>query len=105
MDLLNKNYIYRGFVSHYRFYPKIHKFKYRVFSLFLNLENLEYLEKKTRLFSINKFNLFSFFYKDHTVKTYENPFLWAKNILVSKKLYKKNDRIYILCYPRKQDRK
>ena len=61
MDLLNKNYIYRGFVSHYRFYPKTHKFKYRVFSLFLNLENLEYLEKKTRLFSINKFNLFSFF--------------------------------------------
>ena len=46
MDLLNKNYIYRGFVSHYRFYPKIHKFKYRVFSLFFNLENLEYLEKK-----------------------------------------------------------
>lgn len=100
MDLLNKNYIYRGFVSHYRFYPKTHKFKYRVFSLFLNLENLEYLEKKTRLFSINKFNLFSFFYKDHTVKPYENPFLWAKNILVSKNLYKKNDRIYILCYPR-----
>ena len=84
MDLLNDNYIYRGFVSHYRFYPKIHKFKYRVFSMLLNLEELESLDKKTRLFSINKFNLFSFFYKDHSEEPYDNPLYWAKKILDSK---------------------
>ncbi len=100
MDLLNDNYIYRGFVSHYRFYPKIHKFKYRVFSMLLNLEELESLDKKTRLFSINKFNLFSFFYKDHSEEPYDNPLYWAKKILDSKNLYKKKDRIFILCYPR-----
>ena len=100
MNLLNKNYIYRGFVSHYRFYPKIHRFKYRVFSLLLNLEELENLEKKTKLFSINKFNLFSFFFKDHTKEPYVNPLSWARKILSSKGLYKSSDKIYILCYPR-----
>jgi len=100
MVLLKNYYIYKGFVSHYRFYPKIHKFKYRIFSLFINLEELENLDKDTILFSINKFNLFSFYFKDHTEKPFNNPIIWAKNILSNKNLYNKNDRIFILCYPR-----
>ena len=100
MGLLKNYYIYKGFVSHYRFYPKIHKFKYRIFSLLINLEELKNLEKNTTFFSINKFNLFSFYFKDHTEKPYNNPFFWAKAILTNKNLYDKEDRIYILCYPR-----
>ena len=100
MDLLKNYYIYRGFVSHYRFYPKIHKFKYRIFSLLINLEKLKSLEKNTKFFSINKFNLFSFYFKDHTEKPFNNPFFWAKAILTNKNLYDEKDRIYILCYPR-----
>jgi len=63
MGLLKNYYIYKGFVSHYRFYPKIHNFKYRIFSLLINLEELKNLEKNTIFFSINKFNLFSFFFQ------------------------------------------
>lgn len=100
MGLTINNYIFKGYVSHYRFQPKIHKFKYRVFKLFMNLEQLEKLENKTIFFSLNKFNLFSFYYKDHTEKPYNNPINWVKNIFLSKNLYKKNDKIYILCYPR-----
>ena len=100
MGLLKHIYIYKGFVSHYRFYPKIHNFKYRIFSLFINLEELEKIENQTKLFSINKFNLFSFFYKDHADTPFENPLFWAKNIFASKGLYSINDRIFILCYPR-----
>ena len=86
MGLLKNYYIYKGFVSHYRFYPKIHKFKYRIFSLLINLEEIKNLEKNTTFFSINKFNLFSFYFKDHTEKPYNNPFFWAKAILTNKNL-------------------
>ena len=100
MKFLKNFHIYSGYVGHYRFYPKIHKFKYRVFTLLLNLEKLEEIEKKLIFFSLNKFNLFSFYFKDHTEKPHCNPFIWAKNIFLSKKLYNNKDKIYILCYPR-----
>ena len=100
MSLISNNYIFRGHVSHYRFYPKVHYFKYRVFKLFLNLEEIEKIEKKLIFFSLNKFNIFSLYFKDHTEKPYENPFKWAKTLLTNNNLYDKNDNIFILCYPR-----
>ena len=95
MDLLKNYYIYRGFVSHCRFYPKIHKFKYRIFSLLINLEELKNLEKNTTFFSINKFNLFSFYFKDHTEKPFNNPFFWAKAILTNKKI-RSVEKVYLM---------
>ena len=100
MIILSNNYIFKGYVSHYRFQPKIHKFKYKVFKLFLDLEQLEHTEKKLNFFSLNKFNLFSFYFKDHTEQPYVNPLDWVKKILITQNLYNKTDKIYILCYPR-----
>ena len=57
--------IYNGTVIHKRFKPKIHFFKYKVFSLLIDLSELNILDKKVNLFSYNKFNLISFFDKDH----------------------------------------
>ena len=57
--------IYNGAVIHKRFKPKIHFFKYRVFSLLIDLSELEKLDKTINFFSYNKFNLISFFDKDH----------------------------------------
>ena len=48
--------IYNGTVIHKRFKPKIHYFKYKVFSLLIDLSELENLSKKTKFFSHNKFN-------------------------------------------------
>ena len=59
------SFIYNGTVIHKRFKPKIHFFKYKVFSLFIDLSELEKLDKTIKFFSHNKFNLVSFFYKDH----------------------------------------
>ena len=39
-----KSYIYGGTVGHNRFAPKHHRFKYRVFSLFLDIDELEWEE-------------------------------------------------------------
>ena len=100
MSLISNNYIFTGHVSHYRFHPKVHYFKYRVFKLFLNLEEIEKIEKKLTFFSLNKFNIFSLYFKDHTEKPYANPFKWAKKLLVNNNLYDESDNIFILCYPR-----
>ena len=50
--------IYNGHVVHKRFKPKVHYFKYKVFSLLIDLSELEILDKKVNFFSINK-NCFS----------------------------------------------
>ena len=57
--------IYIGTVIHKRFKPKKHFFKYKVFSLFIDLSELEILSDKIRFFSLNRFNLISFQEKDH----------------------------------------
>jgi len=62
--------IYNGTVIHKRFKPKIHFFKYKVFSLLIDLSELEKLDKTINLFSYNKFNLVSFFDKDHEMSQF-----------------------------------
>ena len=49
--------IYNGNVIHKRFKPKEHFFKYKVFSLFIDLSELNELNNKLKFFSLNKFNL------------------------------------------------
>ena len=57
--------IYIGQVIHKRFKPKVHSFKYNVFSLLIDLSELNNLDKKVNFFSYNKINLISFYDKDH----------------------------------------
>ena len=49
--------IYNGTVIHKRFKPKTHFFKYSVFSLLIDLSELNHLDKTIKIFSYNKFNL------------------------------------------------
>lgn len=57
--------LYLGTVVHRRFKPRRHKLCYRVFWSLLDLDELPRLAKKLRLFSLNQFNLFSFYNMDH----------------------------------------
>ena len=63
--MIRNSKIYEGKVVHARFKPKKHNFKYRVFSLLIDLDEIDELHNKLKLFSFNKFNLISFFNKDH----------------------------------------
>ncbi len=54
---------YEGEIYHKRFSPKIHEFTYPFFLLDIDVERLD--ELKNRLFSFDRFNLFSFSPKDH----------------------------------------
>lgn len=57
--------LYRGAVAHRRFRPKVHRLRYRVFWLLLDLAELDDLNRRLRLFSRNRFNLLSFHDRDH----------------------------------------
>ena len=52
--------LYECRVLHHRFAPKKHRFAYRIFLFALDLDELEILQSKLRLFSLNRRNLFSF---------------------------------------------
>lgn len=57
--------LYVGSVIHRRLRPKTHRLHYRVFALLLDVDELPVLEKTLRLFSLGRFNVFSFRPQDH----------------------------------------
>jgi DUF1365 family protein len=57
--------LYLGSVFHRRFAPKPHYFRYRLFWLLLDLDELATLGNHLRLFSHNRFNLFALRDRDH----------------------------------------
>lgn len=91
--------IYHGIVRHARYMPKKHRFAYKVFSLLLDIDELESLSKKFKLFSLNRFNVFSFRTSDHGAKdgTPLRPFI--EKILEKEKI-KSPENILVMCYPR-----
>ncbi len=61
--------LYHCDVMHKRVSPKQHEFNYRVFMFYLDLDELDRIHHKLRLFSRNRFNWFSFMDNDHLAKT------------------------------------
>ena len=92
--------IYSGQVIHTRFKPKKHHFKYKVFSLLIDLDEINEIDNNLNFFSYNKFNLISFFDKDHGNRDGSNVKQWLKKNLVKKNIKFNNFRVEILCYPR-----
>ena len=90
--------IYNGTVIHKRFKPKIHYFKYKVFSLLIDLSELENLNKKIKFFSYNKFNLISFYEKDHGNRDGSSLVSWVKKNLEDININSENVKIKLLCF-------
>ncbi len=98
--MIKESFIYNGQVIHKRFKPKEHFFKYKVFSLFLDLSEIKEIERKISFFSYNKFNLISFFDKDHGDRNGTSLVEWVKNNLKKSGLNIDQVKIKLLCYPR-----
>ena len=92
--------IYNGTVIHKRFKPKVHFFKYKVFSLLIDLSDLNVLNKNIDFFSYNNFNLISFFDKDHGERDGSSLVEWVKKNLEENNINSESIRIKLLCYPR-----
>ncbi|MEO5845195.1 MAG: DUF1365 family protein [Caldimonas sp.] len=56
--------LYTGSVMHQRLRPARHRLQYRMFSLLVDLDELPSLARRLRLFSLNRFNLFSLHERD-----------------------------------------
>ncbi len=52
--------LYRGNVMHRRLRPKRHRLAYKLAMALLDLDELDALDRRLRLFSVGRFNLFSF---------------------------------------------
>ena len=57
--------LYRGNVMHRRLRPKRHRLAYKLAMVLLDLDKLGALDRRLRLFSLDRFNLFSFRPRDH----------------------------------------
>lgn len=57
--------LYEGKVMHHRFQPKQYAFDHKVFMFYLDMDELDELNSKLKLFSRNRFNIYSFRDKDH----------------------------------------
>ena len=98
--MIKESCIYVGNVIHKRFKPKKHFFKYRVFSLLLDLSEISLISKKILFFSYNRFNLISFFDKDHGDRDGSSLKVWVEKNLNSLEIEKSEIKIKLLCYPR-----
>ena len=58
---------------HHRLAPKVHSFSYEVFMFYLDLDEITALNKKMKLMSRNRFNLFNFRDRDHLQLPRETP--------------------------------
>ena len=92
--------IYNGHVIHKRFKPKKNFFKYKVFSLLIDLSELNTLEKELKLFSYNKFNILSFYDIDHGPRDGTSLISWVKENLKKYQIIFEEIKIKLLCYPR-----
>ncbi|UHS55541.1 DUF1365 domain-containing protein [Agrobacterium vaccinii] len=94
--------IYAGHVVHARHRPHAHKMRYRVFSMLLDLDELNVLDKGLRLFGYNSGAVFSFHDKDHGVGETGRLKDWVAQHLADADiaLAPKALRVDMLCYPR-----
>ena len=98
--MIKNSFIYSGNVVHKRFKPKVHYFKYKVFSLLIDLSEIESLEKNLKIFSFNKFNIISFYNKDHGARDGSSIKDWVINNLKKNNIDTNDIKIKLLCYPR-----
>jgi uncharacterized protein len=61
--------LFPGHVTHLRLKPRQHSLAYRIYSLLLDLDELDALDKRLKFFSVDGFNLFSFRRKDRGDRT------------------------------------
>ena len=87
--------IYNGIVFHSRFKPVKHQLSYKTFSLLIDLDEIEILDKDNPIFSINKFNVFSFYNKDHGDRDGKSLKSW---VIENLNKFKINQNVIVLFY-------
>ena len=98
--MIKNSSIYTGNVIHKRFKPKVHFFKYKVFSILLDISEINILNKYLKIFSYNKFNIISFYDSDHGPRDGTSIKEWVIKNLKENQTDTEDIKIKLLCYPR-----
>ena len=94
--------LYKATVMHHRLEPKKHKFHYAVFMFYIDLDEIEQLQKKLLLFSNERFNFFSLRRSEHIQLPLEKPDTsksikqQLKNYLLQNEIDLGNGRVMLL---------
>ena len=92
--------LYRADVMHARLKPFGHRFNYKVFNLLVDIADLKSAARQSLLFSINRFNLLSFYESDHAGKNTGSLKTYIEGLLAEASLAEPPSRVLLLCYPR-----
>lgn len=92
--------IYAGVVVHKRLRPKPHALAYRVFSLMLDVDGIDDVARRCIFFSRNRFNLVSFYDRDHGAGDGLGVGDSARRCLAAAGLPHDRRQIRLLTYPR-----
>ena len=90
--------LFHGAVLHSRLRPLRNAFRYRIFFLRFPLSELQNLGNA--LFSINRWNLFSFHYQDHGARDGSHPERWIRALLAQEGLDEVDGEIWLQAFPR-----
>jgi len=91
--------LYRGHVMHMRLTPFAHRFRYRVFSLLLDVDRMAETLAPLRLLRLDRFGLMSFYRKDHGFRDGSDLRSWVERELAAKGIAAPH-RIWLLSFPR-----
>jgi len=92
--------IFTGDVMHRRFFPVRYRFKYRIFSLLINIDQLGSLSAQSAVLSRNRFNILSFYDRDHGPKDDTDLRVWIDSILHDAGISQRSERVELMCMPR-----
>lgn len=91
---------YAGSVTHLRTRPRKHRLSYRVFWFLLDLDELDKLASRLRVFSLDRFNLFSFYQTDHASAPHVPLRRQIETVLAEAGIDTEGGPIRLLCMPR-----
>lgn len=92
--------LYKGYVDHARRRPTRHTLRYRVFSLLLDLDELEEISRTSRVFGVNRRAPLSFWEKDHGNGDNTGLKDWVAAHVTKAGFSADGMQVRILCYPR-----
>jgi DUF1365 family protein len=92
--------LYFGHIVHHRLQPVTHTFRYQVCGLLIDLDELAGLDKRLRLFSCNRPNLFGFSEYDHGPHDGSSLRHWIDWHLAAIGIDLAGGAVRVLCFPR-----
>lgn len=92
--------LYCGKVFHARMKPKAHRFTYRVYSIFIDVDRLQDIDRLSPIFSVGRWNLLSFDPRGHGRRDDSSLRGHIDDLLREAGLEIDGGRLFLLCSPR-----